>query len=168
MSRRCLITSLIIVFICIISSYSAYYLHEELKVLRTQSDELKIRQHALRQDTDLLMLRKQIYANAFRELDALQIGKITSAGSGIDFYSEAQVAIRKGGAQIISNSPNKAADGKMTMGMSFSGNYYDVMRSLAELRSLRNAVRVTTMTLTPNATLPGNVRLDVVLESPSY
>lgn len=142
-----------------------YYMNDRLSQLREQKESLSSQIAVLQSDTDSLLARKQVYTEAFAELERLRVGD-GEAGTGLDFYSEAQRAIRRGGSRIISNSPQAPAGGVIKMGMSFTGDYYSALRSLAELRALRNAVRVVSLQLSPVQPV-GDVQLNITLEAPN-
>lgn len=166
MNRRPVFVSFCIVFFFVGLVCALYYFQNRIVELREHQASLSTRLSDLEQETDLLLARRQAYTAAFNELDRLNIGGEIGGASGIDFYSEAQEAIKKGGSRIISNSPGRPAGGKITMGVSLTGDYYAILRSLSELRALRSAIRVVSMTLVPSQPA-GDVKVDVMLEAPS-
>lgn len=166
MNRKPFVIAFAVILLCAGLTYTAYYFQEKVTLLREEQAQLTQRVSALERETDMLLARRQVYVAAFSELESMNIGGESGGGSGVDFYSEAQQAVRRGGSTLISNSPGSSSGGRIKMRMTFSGDYYSTLRSLAELRSLRDAIRVVSMALVP--TQPsGEVRIDAEIEAPS-
>ena len=167
MNRNANIICLIIFVLCAGFSATTYYGRNYVSGLKSDLQSLTNQFNALSRETTMMVERRQAYINAFNELDKLKVG----IGENVDFYSEAQQAIRRGGARVLSNAPNPPRDGRISMRMSFSGDYYSIIRALAELRGLPNVVRVVTLNLAStnrDISMNSEIRADIMLEALSY
>lgn len=158
-----LYTKSILVILFFAGLFGAVYFLEKTAVsYLDEHARLHARFDELEAETDLLLAQKVLYSAAFKKIEGIDL--FFEEGSRIDFYSEAQSAIQRGGSSIISNTPTSVAGGKINMGMNFTGDYYSALRSLAEMRTLNGVIRIASMNL---VTVPpaGNVKIDAVLES---
>jgi hypothetical protein len=155
-----------VLLLCIIVISLVYWGSGKINDLKTELETLTIEHNALNNETDMMIQRKQAFLNAFSELEKLKVG----VGANVDFYSEAQQAIRRGGARVLSNAPNPPRDGRISMRMTFTGDYYAIIRAFAELRGLPNVVRVVTVNLAstnPDTSVISEMRAEVLLEAVS-
>jgi len=167
MNRNARIICVFVLLLITAFSATTYYGYDYMTGLKDKLESLTIEYNGLYNETSVMGLRKQVFEDAFRELDKFKVG----IGESVAFYSEAQQAIRRGGARVLSNSPNEPKGGRRSMKMSFSGDYYSIMKALAELRGLTNVVRVVTLNLAstnPDVHVNSEIKADVLLEALSY
>jgi len=167
MSRNVNIICFLVFTFCATLIGAIYYGNEQIEELKVQLENLTRDYNGLNNETQMMEQRKRVYITAFNELDKLRVG----VGENVDFYSEAQQAIRRGGARVLSNSPNPIKDGRISMKMSFIGDYYSIIRAFAELRGLPNVVRVVTVSLAstnPDTSVISEMTAEVLLEALSY
>ena len=167
MNRNALLICFFVVILCAIFSGTTYYGFNYTEELKENLESITEEYNGLNIETTLMVQRKQVFVDAFKELDKLKVG----IGENVDFYSEAQLAIRRGGANVLSNSPNPPKGGRRTMKMIFTGDYYAIMRALAELRGLPNVVRVVTLNLTStnrDIYVNSEIKADILLEALTY
>ena len=167
MNRNAILICFIVVILCAVFSATTYYGYNYTEGLKEELDTLTKEYNGLNSETSLMVQRKQAFVDAFKELDKLKVG----IGENVDFYSEAQLAIRRGGSNVLSNSPNPSKGGRRSMKMTFTGDYYSIMRALAELRGLPNVVRVVTLNLTStnrDIYVNSELKADIVLEALTY
>jgi hypothetical protein len=146
---------------------SIYFAHKEIAKLKVELETLTDEYNGLNKETTMMVQRKQAFINAFNELDKLKVG----VGENVDFYYEAQQAIHRGGARALSNTPNAPKDGRISMKMTFIGDYYSIIRAFAELRGLPNVVRVVNLSLAstnPDTSVNSEIKADVVIEALAY
>jgi hypothetical protein len=166
MSRAGMICGFVFL-LCVAFCATIYFGYNKITVLKEELESLTDEYNGLNRETTMMVQRKQAYISAFNELDKLKVG----VGQNVDFYSEAQQAILRGGARVLSNSPNAPKDGRISMKMSFIGDYYSIIKAFAELRRLPNIVRVVTLNLAstnPDTSVVSEVKADVLLEALSY
>jgi len=164
MNRNANFICFFVIVLCAAFCGVIYLGNEHMSKLKEELESLTNEYNGLQEETNMMVQRRRAYVNAFNELDKLKVG----IGENVDFYSEAQQAIRKGGARVLSNSPNPPRGGRISMRMSFIGDYYSVMKALAELRGLPNVVRVVSLTLKAPNISSNEINADVLLEALSY
>ena len=166
-SRNTQLICFIVLLLCAASSASIYFGQKKITDLKIQYELLTDEYNGLNSETKMMELRKQAYIDAFKELTKFKI----DSSANVDFYSEAQQAIRRGGANVLSNAPNPPRDGRISMRMTFSGDYYSIIRAFAEIRGLPIVVRVVSVNMasTNNDTsVNSEIQTDVVLETLAY
>ncbi|MCL2146757.1 MAG: hypothetical protein FWH52_03015 [Synergistaceae bacterium] len=167
MSRNVNFICFLVVLLCLLVAASIFYAQTTIDKLKIEYENLTIAYNNLSDETTKMEQRKQAFINAFTELEKLKVG----VGENVDFYYEVQQAIHRGGARALSNAPNPPKDGKISMRMSFVGDYYSIITAFAELRGLPNVVRVVTMNLSPtnpDRSVNSEIRADVLLEAIAY
>jgi hypothetical protein len=140
---------------------------KKITELKTEYETLTDEYNGLNSQTTMMVQRKQAFINAFNELDKLKVG----VGENVDFYDEAQQAIRRGGARVLSSTPNAPRDGRISMKMTFMGDYYMIIKAFAQLRGLPNVVRVVNLSLSstnPDTSVNSEIKADVLLEALAY
>ncbi|MCL2767369.1 MAG: hypothetical protein FWE49_01365 [Synergistaceae bacterium] len=154
---------IIVLILCAAFSGTTYYGYAYINDLRQQLQTLTNEYNDLAQDTTTMERRKQEFEKAFTQLDILKVG----VGGNVDFYSEAQKAISRGGARVLANSPNPLKGGRRSMSMTFTGDYYAIMKALAEIRGLPNVVRVVSLNLASidPKDVNSEIKAEVVLEA---
>lgn len=166
-SRNVQLICFFVILLCAVLCTSIYLGHKRIAELKIEYESLTYEYNGLNTETTNMVQRKQAFINAFSELDKLKIG----VGENVDFYDEAQQAISRGKARVLSNSPNPPKDGRISMKMSFLGDYYSIIKAFAELRGLPNVVRVTSVSMSttdPDTSVNSEIKADVVLETLAY
>ena len=157
----------VVLLLCAAFSGTTYYGYTWIGELKENLETLTNEYNELNKETSMMNEKVKAFKKAFEELDKLKVG----VGENVDFYSEAQQAINRGGAKVLSNVPNLAKDGRISMKMSFTGDYYSLMKAFAELRGLPNVVRVVTMdvghfgTAAPDIYINNELKADVLVEA---
>ena len=167
MNRKAQAICFFVLLLCAAFSATTFYGYNYMTGLKDELESLTKEYNGLNNETSMMLQRKQAFNKAFEELDKLKVG----VGENVDFYSEAQQAIRRGGSRVLSNSPNPPKGGRISMRMSFTGDYYSIMKALAELRGLPNVVRVVTLNLAstqPDIYVNSEIKADIMLEALSY
>ena len=167
MSRNVNIICFLVLLFCITIASSIYYAQRTITELKIDFENLTFEYNGLSSETTMMAQRKQAFKEAFTELEKLKVG----VGENVDFYYEVQQAIHRGGARALSNAPNPPRDGRISMRMSFVGDYYAIITAFAELRGLPNVVRVVTMSLSPtnpDRSVNSEIKADVLLEAIAY
>lgn len=167
MSNRANLICLIIILLCAALCASLYFGDKILEELKVDYKNLTNEYNSLDKETTDMTQRIKAFNDAFSELDKLKVG----VGENVDFYDEAQLAISRGGARVLSNSPNAPRDGRISMKMSFIGDYYSIIKAFAELRGLPNVVRVISVSMSstnPDTSVNSEIKADVVLEALAY
>ena len=156
-----------VLLICAACSASVYYGDKKITELKIQYELLTDEYNGLSNETKIMVLRRQVYIDAFKELTKFKI----DSSANVDFYSEAQQAIRRGGANVLSNTPNPPRDGRISMRMTFSGDYYSIVKAFAELRGLPIVVRVVSVNMSStneNTSVNSEIKTDVLIETLAY
>ena len=166
--NRVQIICFVVVLLCAACGGATYFGYSHMAELKSSLESLTYEYNGLNQETTTMVQRRVVFQRAFDELARLRVG----VGENVDFYSETQQAIHRGGARVLANAPNPPRDGRISMRMTFIGDYYAIMRALAELRELPNVVRVISLNLA--STNPddiftnSDIRADIMLEALSY
>ena len=166
-NRSVQLICMFIVLLCVALCASLYFGYYKIKELRLNYANLTKEYNGLSKRTTDMGMRKRAFTNAFNDLDKLKVG----VGVNVDFFDETQKAITRGGAIVQSSSANAPKDNRISMKMSFIGDYYAIIRSFAELRGLTNVVRVVSVNMSAtnkDTSVNSQIRADVLLEAMSY
>ena len=167
MNRNVTLICFLVVLFCATVAGSIFFVQKTITELKIDYENRTSEYNGLSNETTIMEQRKQAFIAAFNELDKLKVG----VGENVDFYHEVQQAIHRGGARALKNAPNQPKDGRISMKMSFIGDYYSIIKAFAELRGLPNVVRVVNMGLTPTNTdrsVNSEIMVDVLLEAIAY
>lgn len=159
------ILGLIFFLFCAALIGGVYYINGQLTVAQEQYDELAQREANLMQTTQYLMDQKALYMSAFNVLDQYQIGV---ASSDLAFYAEVQQAAQARMVTIITTRQQGISkEGVGSIALTLKGDYYSLMRVLADWRRLPITVRVSSMNIKSSRTpeTQGEVEADVTLEA---
>jgi hypothetical protein len=167
-NRNVMFICFFILLICAGLSASVFFGQKKLAELKIEYESLTKTHNKLDVTTTNMNAKKQVFENTFEVLkERLKVG----VGENVDFYDEAQQAIRRGGARVLSSTPNPPKDGRISMKMSFIGDYYTLIKAFAQLRELPNVVRVVNVSLSSpiqDTSVNSEIKADVLLEALAY
>lgn len=110
----------------------------ESRALRTESMTLET-------ETKEQVRQIEVFKKAITVLEGYQLG---IPENEVDFYAWVQQELAKNGIKSNSVKPAKGGQGRSAVQVDFEGPYYSFVRTLADWRNLKVAIRLVSMNLT--------------------
>ena len=125
-------------------SWGQSYFINEMSVLKSTIGDIRTESMILEQQAMEQMRQIEIYKKAIASLEKYQLG---IPENEVDFYAWVQQELTKNGVRSNVVQPIASADGRSGVQIDFEGPYYSFIRTLADWRNLKVAVRVSSVTL---------------------
>lgn len=125
-------------------AWGQYYFISEMTVLKSSIRDLRTESMILEQQAKEQMRQIEVYKKAIASLEKYQLG---IPQNEVDFYAWVQQELTRNGVRSNVVKPIPSADGRSGVQIDFEGPYYSFVRTLADWRNLKVAVRVSSVTL---------------------
>lgn len=137
---------LFIVFLMIIGGliWGQNYYIDEMSELKVEIRRLRTTAMKLDQQAKEQMEQIDVFKKAIAQLERYQLG---IPENEVDFYAWTQQELTKNGIRSNVVKPATTPAGRSGVQIDFEGPYYSFVRTLAEWRNLRVAVRVASVTM---------------------
>ena len=120
------------------------YFINVMAILKGSIYDLKRESMILEQQAKEQMRQIEIYKKAIASLEKYQLG---IPQNEVDFYAWVQQELTRNGVRSNVVKPIPSAGGRSGVQIDFEGPYYSFVRTLADWRNLKVAVRVSSVTL---------------------
>ncbi len=142
--------------------YGEYSFGKTIMELRRSIESLTVQRTVLERTAMEQTQQISVFKKALAELETYQLG---IPANEVDFYSLVQKEMEKNGLKSNIIRPVKAANGRSAVEISYEGPYLSFVPTLSDWRSLKVAVRVSSVTMQggEDLAIKGNVILESVL-----
>lgn len=120
------------------------YFINEMTILKNSIYDLRRESMILEQQAKEQMRQIEVYKKAIASLEKYQLG---IPQNEVDFYAWVQQELTKNGVRSNVVKPVSSPEGRSGVQIDFEGPYYSFVRTLADWRNLKVAVRVSSVTL---------------------